>query len=124
MTSSARARIERGDRQAERFSGLEVDDQLECGWLLHRQIGRLGAVEDFSGVNAGLVKNSRQNDPGPLRCYRGCAPAAGAETWPTIIGGLSIAYAAMPINKRAGITIGGTRYFIVPPISALLGWLG
>jgi hypothetical protein len=30
-----------------------------------------------------------------------------------MIGGLSIPYAAMPINKRIGITMGGTRYFMV-----------
>ena len=45
--------------------------------------------------------------------YRGCAITAGAGAWPTIIGGLSIPYAAMPINKRTGITIGGTRYFML-----------
>jgi hypothetical protein len=52
--------------------------------------------------------------PAPVLRYRGCALAAGAGAWPTIIGGLSIAYVAMPINKRTGITIGGTRYFMVP----------
>jgi len=53
--------------------------------------------------------------PRPVPRYRGCALAAGAGAWPTIIGGLSIPYAAMPINKRTGITIGGTRYFMVAP---------
>jgi hypothetical protein len=32
--------------EAERFGGLKVDDQLEFGRLLHRQIGRFGALED------------------------------------------------------------------------------
>src|ERR1700721_2321993 len=41
--------------EAERLGGLEIDDQLEGGRLLHRQIGRLGAVEDLSGVNADLA---------------------------------------------------------------------
>ena len=41
--------------EAERLGGLEVDDQLELGRLLDRQIGRLGALEDLSGVNAGLA---------------------------------------------------------------------
>jgi hypothetical protein len=31
--------------------------------------------------------------------------------WLATIGGLSIAYAAIPITKRMGMTIGGTRYF-------------
>src|SRR5438128_1692273 len=54
--------------------------------------------------------------PRPVPRYRGCALAAGAGAWPTIIGGLSIPYAAIPINKRTGITIGGTRYFMVVPL--------
>jgi hypothetical protein len=37
--------------EAKRLGGLQVDDQLEFCWLLDRQIGRLGAMEDFSGVN-------------------------------------------------------------------------
>src|ERR1700732_2720391 len=41
--------------EAERLGGLEIDHQLEGGRLLHRQIGRLGAVEDLSGVNADLA---------------------------------------------------------------------
>src|SRR5206468_3316862 len=44
--------------EAERLRGLEVDDQLECGRLLDRQIGRLGALEDLSGINAGLAIGS------------------------------------------------------------------
>ena len=60
MTSSARARIEGGIVEAERLGGLEVDDQLELGRLLDRQIGRLGALEDLSGVNADLAIGSRE----------------------------------------------------------------
>lgn len=33
--------------------------------------------------------------------------------WPPIIGGLSIPYVTIPTNNRAGITMGGTRYFTV-----------
>jgi hypothetical protein len=36
------------DRQAERPGSLEIDDKLEIGRLLDRQIGRLGALEDLS----------------------------------------------------------------------------
>jgi hypothetical protein len=35
----------RRGRQTERLGGLHVDDQLELGWLLHRQIGSLLAPE-------------------------------------------------------------------------------
>jgi hypothetical protein len=45
-------------REAERLRGLEVDDQLECGRLHDRKIGRLGAFEDLPGVNAELPKNT------------------------------------------------------------------
>src|SRR5215472_14119232 len=45
----------RRDGEAERLGGLEIDDQLEGRWLLDRQIGRLGALQDPSGVNADLV---------------------------------------------------------------------
>src|SRR5882762_6862333 len=47
-------------REAERLRGLEIDDQLECGWLLHRQIGRLGALKDLSGINANLAIGGRE----------------------------------------------------------------
>jgi hypothetical protein len=33
--------------------------------------------------------------------------------WPPIIGGLSIPYVTTATNNRTGITIGGTRYFMV-----------
>jgi hypothetical protein len=33
------------DRQAKRLRGLEVDDQLKFGGLLHREIGGFGALE-------------------------------------------------------------------------------
>src|SRR5215471_13923858 len=38
--------------EAERLGGLEVDDQLKFGGLLHRQIGRLLAFEDAPGIQA------------------------------------------------------------------------
>ena len=36
-----------GHGQAERFRGLEVDDQFEPQGLLHGQVSRLGAFEDL-----------------------------------------------------------------------------
>jgi hypothetical protein len=41
------------------LGGLGVDDQLDFGGLLHRQIGRLLAVEDAAGVNADLTQGPR-----------------------------------------------------------------
>src|SRR5215831_4454991 len=34
------------NRQGECLSGLEIDHELELGWLLHRQIGRLFTFKD------------------------------------------------------------------------------
>ena len=41
---------------AECLRGPKIDHQLEPGRLLDRQIVRLGALLDFSGVNANLAK--------------------------------------------------------------------
>src|SRR5215472_3537741 len=46
------------DRQPQRAGGLEIDNQLEGRRLLDRQIGRLGALEYPSDVNAGLAIGS------------------------------------------------------------------
>src|SRR5438445_13369135 len=35
--------------------GLEIDDQFEFGRLQNRQVGRFGAIENLSSVNANLV---------------------------------------------------------------------
>src|SRR5437868_106099 len=43
---------------AERLSGLEVDDQFELGRLYNRQIGGLLAFENPSRVNADLPKRA------------------------------------------------------------------
>jgi hypothetical protein len=48
----------------------------------------------------------------PPPCYRVCKFAAGVGGWASVIGGLSIAYVTIPMNKRTGITIGGTTYFM------------
>src|SRR5262249_4478143 len=42
------------NRQAQRLGGLEVDDELEHGWLLDRQITWSGALEDLIHVDHGL----------------------------------------------------------------------
>src|SRR5947207_1472843 len=53
LVSSLQDRLRHG--QAERLSGLEIDNQLEPGRLLNRQIGRLLTLEDLSDVSAGLA---------------------------------------------------------------------
>ena len=52
ITSSARPSSVSGTVEAERLGGLEIDDQLDFGGLLHRQVGRLLALEDAAGVDA------------------------------------------------------------------------
>jgi hypothetical protein len=44
---------------AERPSGLQVDDELEPGRLHDRQVGGLGAPEDFAGIDADLTNTVR-----------------------------------------------------------------
>ena len=45
-----------GNGQAEHPGSLGVDDQLELGRLHHRQVRRLGALEDATGIDADLTK--------------------------------------------------------------------
>ena len=64
--------------KAERFGGLEIDDQLEPGRLLDQKIGRLGAVEDLSSVMP-----KRRHVPmrlgRPLLLVRGCRFSAAPD---------------------------------------------
>ena len=50
ITSSARASSVGGTVEAERLGGLEVDHQFELGRRLHRQVGRLLALENAIDV--------------------------------------------------------------------------
>ena len=50
ITSSARASSVGGTVEAERLGGLEIDHQLVLGRRLHRQVGRLLALEDAIDV--------------------------------------------------------------------------
>src|SRR5262249_52537195 len=47
---------------AERLRGLEIDDQLQLGWKLDRQIARCGALQDFVHVDGGTTKTVAQID--------------------------------------------------------------
>src|SRR4029078_3787079 len=43
------------DYNAKRFGGLEVDQQLEAGGLLHRKIGRFCPLQDLVDIAGGLT---------------------------------------------------------------------
>src|ERR1700686_1287876 len=45
---------------AERFGGLQVENELEPCRLLHRQVGGLGTLEDVAGIDADLTKTIRE----------------------------------------------------------------
>ena len=42
----------RRDCQADLLGGLEIDDELEFRWLLHREIGGLCAFKDFVNISS------------------------------------------------------------------------
>src|SRR5262249_8668433 len=48
-----------GNGEAERLGGRAVDDELEFGCLQHRQVSRLRALEDATGIDANLMKHVR-----------------------------------------------------------------
>src|SRR5205807_6286497 len=56
LVGAGEQRLRHGE--AEGLGGFEVDHQLKFARLLDRQVARLGALEDLSGVNAGLAKDS------------------------------------------------------------------
>ena len=43
--------------KAERSRGLKIDDEFELGGLHDRQVGRLGAFEDLTGIDASGATN-------------------------------------------------------------------
>ena len=61
----------RRDVEAERLGGVEVDEQLDFRGLLDRQVRRLLALEDLSGVNSDLMRAATYVD----RILRGERPA-------------------------------------------------
>src|SRR5215510_12307631 len=41
------------DRHTDLLGGIEIDDKLELLWLLYREIGGLGAFENFVDIGCG-----------------------------------------------------------------------
>jgi len=73
-----------GDRNAQGLGGLEVDDQLEFGWLLDGQVGRFRAPEDLVDIRGGTCQEIRRvrvtpsgHRSRPVPC-KGTAPASCA----------------------------------------------
>ena len=59
ITSSARSEERLGNCQAERLGGLEIDDQLELGRLLDRQVGRLRPSQNLVDIVGGAPEQVR-----------------------------------------------------------------
>src|SRR5689334_12531716 len=49
--------------QAERLGGFQVDDEMEFGRLLHRQVGRPLALQDAIDITGGKAKGFDPIDP-------------------------------------------------------------
>jgi hypothetical protein len=65
------------DRQAEGLGGLEVDDQLEFGGLLHRKIGWLGPPENLVNIKpprAAISVKLGLSDMSPPSCANSRKP--------------------------------------------------
>src|SRR5215831_19732905 len=45
----------RRNRQGDLLSGFEIDNELELLWLLHREVGRLGALQDLVNIRSRAV---------------------------------------------------------------------
>ena len=67
MTSSARCCEDAKVRQAKRLRGLQVHYKFDFVGCLDRQIGRLFALANPSGVNADLAKRGRRLGPKLIR---------------------------------------------------------
>ena len=68
--------------EAERLRSLEIDDQLEFGWLLDRQVARLGAFQNFIHIRRGKAVTVNYSwavaDQGPAPCALRTLGAEGA----------------------------------------------
>jgi hypothetical protein len=58
ITSSASANKSGGTMKPQCLSCLQIDDKLEIGWLLDRQVGRLRAIKNWCYVSDGDLAKS------------------------------------------------------------------
>ena len=58
-------------RESEHIRGLEIDDEFELRWLLDREFGWLGALEDLPGVDSDLTPD--RSDIGSIADQAPCA---------------------------------------------------
>jgi len=70
---------QRRDRQAERLRGLEVDDELELGWLLDWEVTGVRALQDLVDIGRGATIQV-----GPQRTVRN-QPSGTSDVPPTRI---------------------------------------
>ena len=60
ITSSARSRNDFRDCQPERFGGGQIDDEIELGRLIDRDIARLRPAQNFVSIVGGTLKLVRE----------------------------------------------------------------
>jgi len=78
----------------ERLGGSQIDRQLEFGGLHDRQLGRLGAVKNLTGIDADLTPHVR--NIGPIAHQ----PAGGDELTP-LVGGRDAVAGGQGQDRRA-----------------------
>src|SRR5262249_2330856 len=90
----------RGNFEVERLGGLEVDDQLELGWLLDRQLGRFRATENLADIGASLTIGIREARS-VARQAAGCDVLAGiVDRWQRMARGQCDEVSALTLEER------------------------
>jgi hypothetical protein len=76
------------NRQAENSRRLQVNEQVELRGLLHRQLGRLGPLQDFVDVGRGADRPRSPRSPRPAPALRVAThPSSGASRGSTTAAG-------------------------------------
>src|SRR5262249_36922478 len=106
--------------KAERFRGLEIDDQFRVGGLLDRQVGRVLALEDAANIIASEA--IRGGDVG--RSSKGVAGRTGAPQAPPIPAALERLNAVVrSITSSLSRTLGTTWSTGFPRATSICGKL-
>src|SRR5262252_839116 len=89
------------NREAERLSGLEVDDEVELDRLFDRKIRRLRALENPVYVHGGSTKEIRHARPVPHESPgRHELPCTGPRPHRGPLAGFPKPYEATPVNPE------------------------